>query len=173
MEPGGPGTHRCSREVEAAVVEVSLDLPQITGRKWPPKHAGWLVHHWNRLRYISFPLHLRSRWRWMGVRRDVVTRPHAGRSRSCARPPELGALDPPAGTDDQSGGPPLGGVPCALLPVAVWVSDSREQRQSRQVVFELGLSAMHFHSWMYCTFDSLFFFSRYAPSIQIRLSARE
>ncbi|MER5836869.1 hypothetical protein ABT116_40275 [Streptomyces sp. NPDC002130] len=42
VEPGGPRTHRCSREVEAVVVEVSLDPPHIARTKWPPKHAGWL-----------------------------------------------------------------------------------------------------------------------------------
>ena len=68
----------------------------------------------NRVRYISLPLHLRSRRRWMGVRRDV-TRLQASRPRSCARPPQSWAHSThPAGTDDQQGGSPKG-VRCVFL----------------------------------------------------------
>ncbi len=65
-------------------------------------------------------------------------------------------------------GHPLG-VRCVLL----LTLRSSGNRPSKQAMSRLGSSTTYFQSWMYCTFDSLVFFSRYAPSIQMRLSARE
>ncbi len=133
-----------------------------------------VADHGNRVRYIFFPQPslLRRRCMHGGVRRDIVTHLPVShpRNRAPVPPSRVGRIRPTwlVLTTSRVGHPPLG-VRCVLL----LTLRSSGNRPSKQAMSRLGSSTTYFQSWMYCTFDSLVFFSRYAPSIQMRLSARE